>query len=93
MKTEVFKFIEVEERPEWDAIESGVIYWIKQYHGLAFKCPCGCGAPVYLGISVTVASHPHLWEFDGKDTITPSIQQREGCKSHYHIRAGRVVWA
>lgn len=92
MKTEQYKFIEVAERPEWGDIPDGVVYYVKQYNGLAFKCPCGCNTPVYLGISETVASHPHLWYFDGVDTITPSILHTEGCKSHYFIKQGKVIW-
>ncbi len=59
-----------------------------------YLCPCGCGARIYLHIDQKRGSHPS-WQLnidaDGLPTLTPSINDT-GCKSHYFIRGGKVIW-
>lgn len=66
------------------------------YHSEEFRsslhlCACGCGRRVVLPIK------PAGWQMtvgnDGGVSIFPSVGNREfGCRSHYLIRDGRVVW-
>lgn len=59
------------------------------YFGLAFMCPCGCGAESYLPLQ---PSSEDGWTWDGnmeKPTLTPSVLQR-GCGWHGYLTAG--VW-
>ena len=60
---------------------------------LIFKCPCGCDSDVYLNLLED--SRPR-WKFNvgnrGKLTVFPSIWRTVGCRSHFHIRNGKVVW-
>lgn len=57
-------------------------------------CPCGCGESVY--VSLMTGDRPN-WKLTGDEgqpaTLTPSIQHLKGCKSHYWLTEGRIVWA
>lgn len=57
-------------------------------------CPCGCGALIQL--SLVTEDRPswraHTSEF-GQVTLHPSIWRVRGCKSHFWIRDGRLIWA
>jgi len=64
------------------------VYW-----AAAFVCPCGCGEIVQL--SLVANTHPS-WTIegarDGTVTLNPSVWRVRGCKSHFFIRRGQVVW-
>lgn len=57
------------------------------------RCPCGCGQPVELPL--IHEAHPH-WTLQvdkkGHPTLAPSVWRREGCRAHYFLRGGKVVW-
>lgn len=68
------------ERPE-----QGKLYYAPHLNASIHLCLCGCGHPVYLPIK------PGEWQItitDNKATVTPSIQQRFDCSSHYIITNG-----
>lgn len=63
-------------------------YWM-----LCFKCPCGCNEVIRLNI--LKEANPR-WKFSirwRQITIYPSIWRKVGCKSHFHIRKGKVQWS
>jgi hypothetical protein len=65
-----------------------------EYDRVDFECPCGCGHRVYLMIDPGHTSRPS-WDLDvdgERPTISPSVEEADGCKSHYLIRDGRVQW-
>ncbi|MFZ5526660.1 MAG: DUF6527 family protein [Pseudomonadota bacterium] len=57
------------------------------------RCPCGCGQPVELPL---IREARPRWSLqvdqDGHPTLAPSIWRREGCRAHYFVRRGKVVW-
>lgn len=57
-------------------------------------CPCGCGETIRL--SLVERDRPR-WTLtiDNADrpTLSPSIHRVVGCRSHFFLRAGRIVWA
>ena len=60
---------------------------------LSFKCPCGCKNPVQLNL--LKEANPR-WKFriiDNKIDIVPSIWRTEGCKSHFILRRGKIIWS
>ncbi|MEX2205426.1 MAG: DUF6527 family protein [Myxococcota bacterium] len=72
------------------------VYLIGEVHHrwfAAMDCPCGCSSVVQLSILTTgrprwtVAEH-----WTGTVTIHPSIQRTTGCRSHYFVRRGRILW-
>lgn len=71
-----------------EVMEFGKIYYSKELEGSNHLCLCGCGHSCYLPIqdgewSLYVTNN-------GKVSITPSIQQRFECKSHYIITDGKA---
>lgn len=60
-----------------------------------FLCPCGCQTLVALPLeNKTKQHHTITWQITSTDpvTLSPSIQQLDGCKSHYFIQSNRVKW-
>lgn len=56
-------------------------------------CPCGCGARITLCL---LAHSRPSWRVDVGDhgpSVHPSIYRKVGCKSHFWIRRGQLVWA
>jgi hypothetical protein len=68
----------VGERTQWAAV---------------FLCPCGCQKPVWLNL---LKGHRPLWVVSvnpkGVPTISPSVDRRVGCRSHFFLRNGRIIW-
>lgn len=64
------------------------IYWMA-----ALICPCGCGDLIQLALDPT--GRPR-WNFaiDEKNqiTLTPSVHRKVGCRSHFILRNGKIVW-
>jgi hypothetical protein len=59
----------------------------------AMLCPCGCGGGIHLSL---VRGDKPSWRLDvdnsGRPTLYPSIWRTAGCRSHFLLRRGRVVW-
>lgn len=64
-------------------------------------CPCGCGQgslrlPVGDGVKphrTAVTAHTWLYRSDKNGpTLEPSIRDVGGCKAHFNITDGQVVW-
>lgn len=60
---------------------------------VAFYCPCGCGKRLEL-LLIKEAKPNWAISIDKKDrpTLQPSVWLKRGCKSHFWLRQGRVVW-
>lgn len=60
----------------------------------ALICPCGCGATISLSL---VRGDDPSWvasiDAKGRPSIHPSIWRVRGCRSHFHLKQGRIVWA
>jgi hypothetical protein len=60
---------------------------------IGMRCPCGCGQRVELPLIPEVRPCWKLrLESDGRPTLIPSVWLREGCRSHFFIRKGKVEW-
>ena len=60
---------------------------------LGMRCPCGCGQLIELALIPEANTRWKLdFEMDKSPTLTPSIWLREGCRSHFFVRHGRVEW-
>ena len=78
-----------EDTPE--KMNSHIIYLIDDW-SLAFKCPCGCSSNIYLNILPDASPK---WSYKIKNrkiNISPSIRRKKGCKSHFWIEKGKIVW-
>jgi len=60
----------------------------------AFVCPCGCGDLIQL---VLLPEQRPSWKTakhdDGTLSLNPSVHRTIGCKSHFWVKRGKIVWA
>ena len=60
----------------------------------ALLCPCGCRDVVQLSL---LDSDSPRWRLsvdgDKLPTLVPSIRRTNGCRSHFFLRHGRVIWS
>jgi hypothetical protein len=88
-----FRSTVVEELP--DTIHPGVLYAIGSGApwSAALLCPCHCGALIQL--SLLKHERPH-WDLcltrGGAPTLYPSVWRTQGCKAHFLLRGGQVIW-
>lgn len=89
MKHSVFKHEFIEAMPT--ELDEGRLYVSIRYRTAAHLCACGCGTKVITPIK------PAKWHltYDGDAvSLWPSIGRWQvPCRSHYWIRAGRVIWS
>ncbi|WP_425607668.1 DUF6527 family protein [Pelagicoccus enzymogenes] len=91
-------FGRIEYVDDWPkGFSQGVVYVQVASNGpwsLAFECPCGCREAIYLNL--LKESRP-AWNFEIRWfkglTINPSVWRKVGCRSHFFVRQGEVVWA
>lgn len=59
----------------------------------AMLCPCGCRAVIHL--SLMPDGHPR-WALKRhpkqRVSLTPSVWRKAGCRSHFFLRDGRILW-
>ena len=75
--------------------QRGILYIVEE-EGVPWcavlECPCHCGDVIHLSLvehdrprwSIMIDDHD-------RPTLSPSINRVVGCRSHFFIRAGRVV--
>jgi Family of unknown function (DUF6527) len=60
---------------------------------VGLRCPCGCGQRLEMMLLKKVKPR---WDLSvdrrGHASLHPSVWVREGCKSHFWVRSGRIVW-
>jgi hypothetical protein len=65
-------------------MDVGVVYVCKSDARVDFICPCGCGDIITLN---TLADTKPCWTVSG-NSISPSVNRRVGCRSHFTITGG-----
>lgn len=85
LKKVPLELVPVEFIPEVKDMEFGKIYYSEKYNCANHLCPCGCGKQTPLPIKEGEWLIAILGD---KATITPSIQHRFHCLSHYIITNG-----
>lgn len=60
---------------------------------VGMRCPCGCGQRIELMLLREVKPR---WDIildpRGRPSLTPSVWLRTGCRSHFWLRSGKIVW-
>lgn len=60
---------------------------------VGFLCPCGCGESIELALLKEVRPRWDLTiNVKGLPTLTPSVWKKTGCKSHFWLKSGVVLW-
>lgn len=58
-----------------------------------FLCPCGCAEVIHLSLLPDDSPSWSLtFDRDGLPTLYPSVWRTQGCRSHFFLRRGSVVW-
>jgi hypothetical protein len=61
---------------------------------MALICPCDCGETLYMNL---LKDERPCWEItqhiDCTFSIYPSIRRLVGCKSHFWIKHGKLIWS
>ena len=80
-----------------DAVRADMVYLIGSHRtkwSAVFACPCGCGDAVWLNL--LAAEDRPSWRVTkhrlGSFSIDPSIWRQVGCRSHFYVHRGRVLW-
>ncbi len=64
-----------------------------EHWSVGFTCPCGCRRTIEL--LLVPEANPH-WKLlvgpRGRPTLTPSVWLRDGCRSHFWVRNGKIIW-
>lgn len=59
----------------------------------ALNCPCGCGAVIQLSL---LQSDSPSWRVSVEKgqipDLTPSVWRTKGCRSHFFLRHGEIIW-
>jgi len=84
----------VEELP--DRVDPGLLY-VAGENGFqwyaAMACPCGCGETLHMNLLPDASPRWSLQKHpDGTATLSPSVWRTVGCRSHFFLRGGQVVW-
>ena len=60
---------------------------------IGMRCPCGCGQRLEIPLIPEATPNWKLRVEDGgSPTLSPSIWLKDGCRSHFFIRCGKVEW-
>lgn len=80
-----------------DNLKQDVIYLIRHedyYWQAIMICPCGCKKLLHMNL---ICEYKPYWDFKiekrGRISFSPSIHRTVGCKSHFFVRKGKIVWA
>lgn len=61
---------------------------------VGFFCPCGCRRKIEL--LLIRDANPH-WKMTvdahARPTLFPSVWLKDGCRSHFWVRKGKIIWA
>jgi Family of unknown function (DUF6527) len=60
---------------------------------VGLRCPCGCGKQLEMMLLREVNPRWDLTVDERRrPTLYPSVWLRDGCRSHFWVRQGKVVW-
>lgn len=77
-------------------LDANVLYLVGDEEEVLFaamRCPCGCGATLATNL-IPEAEPCWKWEVHADKTVSlhPSLWRTEGCRSHFLLRRGRIIW-
>lgn len=87
----------IPDNPNPDNLKKDIIYVVgeKRFVKWAYmRCPCGCNDSIMLSLD---KNNFPSWSVKqdklGRATISPSINKMDGCRSHFLIKKGKLIWA
>jgi hypothetical protein len=59
----------------------------------AMRCPCGCGATIHLSLAQDSSPSWGVRRYrNGTVSLLPSVWRTVGCRSHFILYKGRILW-
>ncbi|MDN3582099.1 DUF6527 family protein [Mucilaginibacter flavus] len=92
-KEELYNYQYVDDVP--DQLRSGTVYLVGNagyYWQTVMLCPCGCSKVLYMNL---MDDYNPYWKYKivGKTiSLSPSIDRTVGCRSHFFLTYGKIVW-
>ncbi len=90
-----YKYKFVEDVPNLP--KKGVVYLVgtdAYYWQAVMVCPCGCKKLLQMNL---MQEYDPYWKYNiekrKRITLSPSVHRMVGCKSHFWIRKGKIIWA
>lgn len=60
---------------------------------VGLQCPCGCGERLEMMVLKGVPPRRDVkTDNRGRPTLHPSVWLRTGCRSHFSVRRGKILW-
>jgi hypothetical protein len=59
---------------------------------LVMSCPCGCGELLPVNLDLRAGKAWRLYHRYGYWTLFPSIDRETGCRSHFILSRGCIIW-
>ncbi|WP_342133506.1 DUF6527 family protein [Hydrogenophaga sp. OTU3427] len=60
---------------------------------VGMRCPCGCGRSIQLAaFDVARPRWGVTADRDGRPSLYPSVDVKKGCRSHFWVSHGRIIW-
>ncbi|WP_145650035.1 DUF6527 family protein [Pseudoduganella lurida] len=59
---------------------------------VGFACPCGCFRTIELLLIPDATPHWVLTINKERPTLSPSVWLKTGCRSHFWVRDGKIIW-
>ncbi|WP_291384342.1 DUF6527 family protein [Devosia sp.] len=60
---------------------------------VGMRCPCGCGETIEL---MVIPEAKPRWSISAdhfqRPTLHPSVFRKSGCRSHFWVKRGRIIW-
>lgn len=92
-----YKIEIIPDNPDPAILIKNIVYVVgeKKFVKWAYlKCPCGCNDAIMLSLNRTKSPSWSVKQDKlGRATISPSINKLDGCKSHFFIKNGKVIWS
>lgn len=92
-----YKIEIIPDNPNPNILKQNIVYVVgeKRFIKWAYvKCPCGCNDLIMLSLNKNrFPSWSVKQDKLGRASISPSINKLDGCKSHFLIKKGKLIWA
>jgi hypothetical protein len=60
---------------------------------VGLRCPCGCGQRLEMMLLEGVKPRwDVITDQKGHVSLHPSVWLRQGCRSHFWVRSGKIIW-
>lgn len=91
-----YRTVAIEDRPDASEMKPWRLYVVGSTEHpfcAAMLCPCGCNEALYMSL---VEDDDPRWRVkvyaDATATMVPSVWRVVGCRSHFILFRGRVLW-